>query len=119
MHFEKTALEPVLDIRGALARLDGDEDLLVDLMGFFMEDAPRLMDELRAAAATGDADQIKMSAHALKGLVAGCGGVRAAEAAKRVEQAALANDLSHMTALVEAVATELDAVRAEAQGYLS
>jgi len=119
MQFERAALEPVLDIRGALARLDGDEDLLIDLMGFFMEDSPRLMQQLEAAAKTRHTADVKMAAHSLKGLVAGCGGVRAAEAAKRVEHAALANDLSHVDELVACLARELEVVRGEAQGYLS
>jgi HPt (histidine-containing phosphotransfer) domain-containing protein len=119
MHIERAALDPVLDIRGALSRLDGDEGLLVDLMGFFLEDSVRLMEELRAATAAGDANQIKMTGHALKGLIAGCGGVRAAEAAKRVEHAAAANDLSQIKALVDTLASELERAQNEARGYLS
>jgi len=119
MRIERAALEPVLDIRGALSRLDGDEDLLVDLIGFFLEDSPRLMDELQAAAKNNNANEVKMAAHSLKGLIAGCGGVRAAEAAKRVEHAALANDLAHVQEYIATLSAELDIARGEAQGYIS
>ena len=119
MNFERATLEPVLDVRGALARLDGDEDLLVDMLGFFLEDSSRLFAQLTSGAAAADANEIKMAAPALKGLVAGCGGVRAAEAAKRVEHAALANELGGIPPLVEALAAELELVRVEALGYLS
>ena len=96
MQDERAALEPVLDIHSALARLDGDEQLLVDLMGFLLEDAPRLLGQLRDAADCNDVGRVKLAAHSLKGLIAGCGGVRAAEAAKCVEQAALPGSLARI-----------------------
>jgi HPt (histidine-containing phosphotransfer) domain-containing protein len=119
MDSERSTLEPVLDIRGALARLDGDEDLLVDLMGFFLEDSSRLLAQLSAAVAAADATEIRMTAHALKGLVAGCGGVRAAAAAKRLEIAAESRNLRDIPALAAALTTEIETVRCEAQGYLA
>src|SRR4029079_6757529 len=61
---------PILDIRGALARLDGDDDLYVDRLDLYREDSARLLDQLNAAVAASDANEIKMAAHALKGLVA-------------------------------------------------
>jgi HPt (histidine-containing phosphotransfer) domain-containing protein len=118
MDFERSTMDPVLDVRGALARLDGDDDLLVDLLRFFLEDSTRLQEQLAAAVSAGDAQEARVTAHAIKGLVAGCGGVRAAEAAKRVEHGGQAGDLAGLPALVEALAAELDAVRGEARGYL-
>jgi HPt (histidine-containing phosphotransfer) domain-containing protein len=118
MHLEPTSAEPVLDVRGALARLDGDDSLLVDLIGFFLEDSVQMIDELKRAAALNDAPRVKMSAHALKGLVASCGGTRAAAAAQRVEQAGAANDLSEKDALLQSLLSELQLVRREAEGYI-
>jgi HPt (histidine-containing phosphotransfer) domain-containing protein len=111
-------LEPVLDIPGALIRLDGDEELLVELIGFFLEDSSRMVDQLKSAFAAGDANEVRMAAHALKGLVAGCGGMRAAEAARRVEHAAASGDLPEAAMTVQTLLTELDLVRREAQGYI-
>ena len=54
---------------------------------------------------------IRMSAHALKGLVAGCGGVRAASAAQKVETAGHENDLSNIEPLVESLGEELELLR--------
>ena len=118
MHHERTSTEPILDIRGALARLDGDDSLLVDLIGFFLEDSKRLLEEIKAAAAAGEPPQVRMGAHALKGLVASCGGMRAAEAAQRVEHAAAANDLTQVDPLIQALSLELDSARNEAEGYI-
>jgi HPt (histidine-containing phosphotransfer) domain-containing protein len=119
MPIDRITSDPVLDIRGALARLDGDDELLVDLIGFFLEDSGRLVEELKAAATAGDAQQVKMASHALKGLVASCGGMRAADAAQRIEHASTANDLTHVDCLIQALEVELGAVRNEARGYIS
>jgi HPt (histidine-containing phosphotransfer) domain-containing protein len=118
MKLERPATGPVFDLRGALARLDGDEELLADLFRFFLEDSSRLLDDLQSAIAVGDFSQVKMSAHALKGLVAGCGGVRAAETAKQVELAADAGDCKLAAERAAALASEVDHVRQEAEGYL-
>jgi HPt (histidine-containing phosphotransfer) domain-containing protein len=118
MDSEQLSAEHVLDIRGALARLDGDSELLAELIGFYLEDSERMLAELRSAVAASDANEIKMAAHALKGLVAGCGGVRAAEAARRVEHAGAANDLTHIDGLVQNLKDELELVSQQARGYI-
>lgn len=118
MNSDRVTAEPVLDVRGALARLDDDEELLVDLMGFFLEDSSRLLAQLQADVAATNAKEIRMTAHALKGLVAGCGGTRAAAAAKRLEHAAEAGNLRDIPALAEALKAEIEAVQGEARGYL-
>lgn len=119
MGSEPSSIEHVLDIQGALTRLDGDSDLLSDLMAFYLEDSERMLGDLHVSVAAGDADGIKMASHALKGLVAGCGGVRATEAARRVEQAAMAKDLSHIQELVQSLDDELVLVEHQVRGYLA
>jgi HPt (histidine-containing phosphotransfer) domain-containing protein len=119
MNFERSAAEPILDIRGALARLDDDEELLVDLMRFFLEDSARLLEQLEAAVAAEDAKETRMTAHALMGLVAGCGGTRAAAAAKRLELTAEAGNLRDVPPLAESLKAEIEAVQSEARGYLA
>jgi HPt (histidine-containing phosphotransfer) domain-containing protein len=117
MRVEPTCTEPVLDVRKALERLDGDDSLLVDLIGFFLEDSPGMLEDLQQAAAARNASQLQMSAHALKGLVASCGGARAAVAAQRVEHAGAANELGNINALLATLTTEIQSLRSEAEGY--
>jgi two-component system, sensor histidine kinase and response regulator len=107
----------VLDADGALARLGGDKQLFADMAGFFYEDAPRLYVELRDAAHQQNAAAVRMSAHALKGLVAGCGGVRAASAAQKAETAGHENDLSKIGPLVESLGEELEMLRQALLAY--
>jgi HPt (histidine-containing phosphotransfer) domain-containing protein len=100
----------VLDLAGALARLGGDRQLYVDMVQFLREDCPGLMDELQAGISAGDASTVQRAAHSLKGLIANCGGVRAAEAAQRVENAGAEGDLEDAAHLLEPFRRELEAL---------
>jgi two-component system, sensor histidine kinase and response regulator len=94
--------ELVFDAAGTVARYGGSRELLVDMIGFFLEDSPTLLAELKDAVRNGDAQGIRDKAHALKGLLAGCGGVRAAQAAQRVENASFDGELSQIDLLRDA-----------------
>jgi HPt (histidine-containing phosphotransfer) domain-containing protein len=107
MKVESAPIACVLDVDGTLARFGGDYELFQEMAGFFLEDAPVLYDQLRDAANAGDAATVRIKAHALKGLVAGCGGVRAAHAAQKVETAGEERDLARISELVEALGEEL------------
>jgi two-component system, sensor histidine kinase and response regulator len=98
----------VLDSVQALARLGGDGQLYAELIGFVLEDAPLLLSELQDAMDDGNATAVRMKAHALKGLVAGCGGVRAANAAQKVETAGEQGELSEISPIVESLRDELE-----------
>jgi two-component system, sensor histidine kinase and response regulator len=52
-----------------LARFDGDGNLLKELAGIFLQECPKMLDELREAVRTGDAARLERGAHALKGSV--------------------------------------------------
>jgi HPt (histidine-containing phosphotransfer) domain-containing protein len=99
---------PVLDLEGALSRLGGDQNLFADLAGFVLEDALPLFNELTRAATANDAEAVRSRAHALKGLVAGCGGVRAAHVAEQLENAGQSRDLRSAQKLLVVLKTELD-----------
>lgn len=90
-----------------LRRLGGDEQLFADLVGFFCEDAPPLLDALLDGIRCGDAKQIARSAHSIKGLAANVGDVALSEAALAVERAARADELKLAKDLSAAVAAEL------------
>lgn len=60
----------IADFDAALARLDGNRKLLRDMIGFFQEDVPKLVDEMEAALERNDFPLAKRSAHSIKGLAA-------------------------------------------------
>ena len=102
------SVHPVLDLEGTMNRLAGDEELFIDLVSYFFEDAPQLLVKLKTAINGKDGTEIRSSAHALKGLIAGCGGVRATQAAQIIETAAGEGDLSNIDKQFELFAAEFD-----------
>ena len=117
MNAEGVSAGCVLDVAGTLARFGGDRQLFAEMATFFFEDAPRLYSALRQAVQKRDAVDIRMSAHALKGLVAGCGGVRTANAAQKVETAGQENNLSNIEPLVETLGDELKLLTQALEAY--
>jgi HPt (histidine-containing phosphotransfer) domain-containing protein len=100
--------DPTLDFEAALARLGGDRELFAEMAGFLFEDLPKLFEDLRAAIADGNPTAVRSKAHALKGLVAGCGGVRATNIAQSLEDAGHSGDLSQTNPLLDSLHRELD-----------
>ena len=52
-----------------VARFDGDSELLKELAGIFLQECPRMLDEIRAALGTADLRALARAAHTLKGSV--------------------------------------------------
>jgi HPt (histidine-containing phosphotransfer) domain-containing protein len=108
MAVETVATDRVLDYEGALARFGGDKQLFVEMAGILLEDTPKLNAELAKAVAEKDASLIRSRAHALKGLLAGCGGVRAARICQLLEHAGEKSDLSRIDSLLEDLDSEVE-----------
>jgi PAS domain S-box-containing protein len=70
----------------ALKRVDGDRELLREVVSLFLEDTPRLLAEVRNAIQLGDGKALERSAHTLKGSVGNFGARTASEAAFSLEQ---------------------------------
>jgi HPt (histidine-containing phosphotransfer) domain-containing protein len=98
----------ILDLRAAVTRLGGDAELYSDLIEFFLVDAPDLLKDLWHAIETDNTSEIRMKAHALKGLIAGCGGVRAVGVAQLIENTAQSGDREELTSLAQTLETEID-----------
>ncbi len=79
--------EPALAVDRAalLARVGGDDQLLREIVGLFLEDAPRLFQDIRKALASGDAEGLRVAAHGLKGAAANFGANRVSEIALQLE----------------------------------
>jgi PAS domain S-box-containing protein len=84
--------EPVCDLEAALETLDGDQELLAEMINLFLEDAPVRLEVLLRAQATGDAASLSEAAHAIKGMVVHFQAFRCRELASDLEQAARGND---------------------------
>ena len=105
--------EHVLDRDLALARVGGDAELLKELALLFLEEYPRLLAELHAAADRGDAKTVERTAHGLKGSVANFGAQTATEAALMVEQLGREQKLVEVGNALSTLELALTAVRVE------
>jgi HPt (histidine-containing phosphotransfer) domain-containing protein len=70
----------------ALERVGGDEELLREIAGLFLEDYPSLISQIQQSLATSDAHALERAAHSLKGSVANFASEAAYQAAFDLEQ---------------------------------
>jgi two-component system, sensor histidine kinase and response regulator len=77
-----------------LARFDGDSELLKELAGIFLQECPRMLDEIREALHSGNAKTLERAAHTLKGSVGNFAMPGPWETAQRLELLAKSGQLS-------------------------
>ena len=77
--------EPCLDWEGALRNLEGDDELMLELAGMFLQQSPALLAAIEEAIAAGSALELQRAAHSLKGSARVIGGQAAAVAALELE----------------------------------
>ena len=117
MRVHSAEASSILDVDGCLTRFGGDQELFAEMTAMLLEDAPPLFAQLKTAVNDADARDIERRAHALKGLLANCGGVRAAQTAQQVEDAGRTQDLKNTGALIEKLNGDLDALVAAINEY--
>jgi CheY-like chemotaxis protein/nitrogen-specific signal transduction histidine kinase len=88
--------EKELDWKAALDQVEGNEDLLRDLVDLFLAECPNWMAELDQAVRQRNADLLKRVAHNLKGSLAMVQAKAAYDAALELEVMGRANDLAGM-----------------------
>jgi PAS domain S-box-containing protein len=85
----------VFDRASTLARVEGDEGLLREIVELFFSDAPAALSELRDAVARRDPPTVHRAAHRLKNLTANFGALAATDAALALELMGRREDLMH------------------------
>jgi signal transduction histidine kinase/CheY-like chemotaxis protein/HPt (histidine-containing phosphotransfer) domain-containing protein len=84
---------PPFDLEEALARVDGDEALMADIVGLIVRETPGVVQDIRLVVEHGDAARLQARAHALKGSLSYVAAQAAVAAAARLEQMGRAGDL--------------------------
>ncbi len=97
-----------LDCAVALERLGGDEELLREVAGLFLDEYPMLMNEIRSAAIARDADALQRAAHSMKGSVSNFGADGVYQAAFALEKKGRAGDLEALEPCIERLACALE-----------
>jgi HPt (histidine-containing phosphotransfer) domain-containing protein len=96
-----------------LALMEGDRDLLRELIDVFFEDAPERLDAVRRALADRDAGALYRAAHALKGSAGNFGAPNVVGRANRLEALARENELDASALEFELLETDVNQLVAE------
>jgi CheY-like chemotaxis protein len=109
---ESTAsVNGLVDRQAALERVGGDETLLREIVGLFLDDYPKLLADVEAAVAAGDAARLRRAAHTLKGSVGNFGAQQAHDAARELELMGKSGDLSAAGPALDKLKQVMDQVR--------
>ncbi|HVW03090.1 MAG TPA: response regulator, partial [Planctomycetaceae bacterium] len=73
------------DLKSALMSVNGDWELLHEIVGVFLRESPQLQGQIHAAIASRDLAKLRAAAHALKGSAASVGGMCVAHRAQQIE----------------------------------
>jgi two-component system sensor histidine kinase/response regulator len=97
----------MIDRVAVLERVGGDEQLLAEIIGIFLEEYPVLLSEIGSSIESHDARRLERSAHALKGSVANFGARCATQAAFDLEVMGRLNELQFAAHVLETLRIEL------------
>ena len=101
----------------ALESTGGDRELLRELIGVFLAEAPRWMRDLESALGRGDAAEVQRLAHTIKGAVDSCGASRAYDAAMVLERMGRGGELDSAPAAYATLGREIERVLPELAVY--
>jgi HPt (histidine-containing phosphotransfer) domain-containing protein len=102
-----------LDLDGAMARLGNDLALFQEFIGFYDEDYPRLLGNLKQAVIDRDGEAVHHAAHGLRGLVASLGAIDVANLAGSLERLGRTRDFSEAEEVLKKLQTEIERLNSE------
>jgi len=103
---EPDGIDTPVDFATALRWVDGDHELLAELIGIFLEDCPKKLHDLEQAVKEGNAIGVRQSAHSVKGMVAGFNARSAHGLANEMEGLGKAGDVSKTSDLLPTLLLE-------------
>jgi two-component system sensor histidine kinase/response regulator len=103
----------------AIAVVNGDRELLGEIVAAFLIEGPTLAEQIRRALASADAVELRRGAHTLKGALRTLGIESAAELASELEEIGRAGDLARASATMARLESQLDQILSEAKSFAS
>jgi len=111
-------MSEIFDRNELMERVDGDIEFLQETIAMLDEDCPTLFAQIRAAAASGDAEQLAAAAHALKGMLANFCAEPAEAAARELEMMGRNGQLTGVEVATEQMQLELDRLQKALHEFL-
>ena len=105
--------ESAFDLNEVLARVEGDRELLSELIDIFRTESPRMLGEIRKHVDARDEKLLQRSAHALKGAAGNLGAKKASSAALALEMLAKQGDLGSATDRLRDLEREMSLLESE------
>jgi signal transduction histidine kinase/DNA-binding response OmpR family regulator len=116
---ESTTLADELAVRSAIdraaldARVEGDVELLAELIELFLDTTPRLIADIECGIERRDSQAVQHSAHALKGAMLSIGATQAAHVALQLETMPTTCEILQAEELLNKLLREFDRLRPE------
>lgn len=108
---ESSAGTEVMDLDAALARVEGDRELLAEMAGLFLKDCDSELEGIRGALGRDDLRAAALGAHALKGSLASLSASEAREVVTQLEARAIGGECSNAREACERLAPALARLR--------
>jgi CheY-like chemotaxis protein len=103
--------KPVFDRETALDRVNGEAELLDEVIELFLTDAPNRLAEVRTALQQGDPKRLQMAAHSLKGAAGYVGADRTSAQALKLEDLGRLGELSQAIDEYQLLEREIERLR--------
>lgn len=104
----------VVGIKDVLYRIQGDKELLLELVQIFLEDTPRRFKEAALLIEKGDLVELSDVAHSIKGAASNIGANKLWKSFKELEEAAKQKDLNQIKQIFQRASLEF----VELEGYV-
>lgn len=111
---DRAALENLLELQ-----LEGEPDILGELVEAFLDDTPHRLTDLREAISRGDTQAVKDTAHTLKGSSGNMGAKRMAQVCEDLEETGRSGDLARAPEQLALLEDEFGRARAALETELS
>ncbi|MBF0126800.1 MAG: response regulator [Magnetococcales bacterium] len=90
---------PIVDMERLLKTVDGDRELLLEIVELYFTDAPQKMARIKRAITLGETEEVRDAAHSLKGATGAFGRVEVFHLAYAMEKAGRGGDLQQALSL--------------------
>lgn len=104
-------IEPPVDLKQLLDTLDGNKEILADLVEHFIREFPLQLTEIKKSIIAGDAKQIERTAHSLKGAVVNFGAKTAYRLASEIEGMGRTDNLQDVNQIIIRLEREMERFR--------
>ena len=111
-------MSEVFDERSLMERVDDDLEFLEETVEMLDEDSPALLEQIRIAAASRDAENLAKAAHALKGMLSNFCAAPAETAARELERMGRKQQLVNLEVATDQVQRETQRLQEALRAFL-